>query len=108
LPDDRFGAAQVVGGFWTRDHRVEVDLVGTDRMAPPVEHVAFIGSIKWRQRKLATGTDVAELIRSGSQIGGVTADTPLVLVSRSGIGDVKARLAARLGPDELLASFQLD
>jgi AAA+ ATPase superfamily predicted ATPase len=108
LPDDRFGSAQVVGGFWTRDHRVEVDLVGTERSAPPVEAVAFIGSIKWRQRKPVTGTDVAELIRSGSQIAGVTADTPLVVVSRSGIGDVKARLAAGLVPDELLASFPLD
>jgi len=108
LPDDRFGSAHAVGGFWTRDHRVEVDLVGTDRGEPPVEAVAFIGSIKWRQRKPATGTDVAELIRSGSHIAGVTLDTPLVLVSRSGISDVKAHLAAGLAPDELLASFPLD
>jgi len=108
LPDNRFGSAQAVGGFWTRDHSVEVDLVGADRSEPPVNAVAFIGSIKWRQRKPATGTDVAELIHSGAQIAGVAAETPLVLVSRSGIADVKAPLAAGLTPDELLASFSLD
>lgn len=108
LPDDRFGPAQVVGGFWTRDHSIEVDLVGADRAEPPVGSVSFIGSIKWRRRKPATGSDVAELIRSGSRIAGVTSDTPLVLVSRSGIMDVKAPLAAALDPDELLASFPLD
>jgi AAA+ ATPase superfamily predicted ATPase len=108
LPDDRFGLAQAVGGFWTRDHRVEVDLVGADRGEPPVRAVSFIGSIKWRQRKPATGSDVAELIRTGSAIAGVTPDTPIVLVSRSGITDVKAPLAAAFEPDELLASFPLD
>ncbi len=108
LPDARFGSAQVVGGFWNRDHSVEVDLIGADRRDPPVEAVAFIGSIKWRQRKPATGSDIAELIRSGSQIGGVTSDTRLVLVTRAGIQDVKAPLAAVLEPDELLASFPLD
>ena len=41
LPDDRFGSAQAVGGFWTRDHRVEVDLVGADRGEPPVERSRF-------------------------------------------------------------------
>jgi len=93
---------------WTRDHSVEVDLVGAERSEPPINTVAFIGSIKWRQRKPATGTDIAGLIRSGSQIAGVTSETPLVLVSRSGITDVKAPLAAGLTPDELLASFPLD
>lgn len=108
LPDDRFGSARAVGGFWTRDHSVEVDLVGADRGEPPVDAVDFIGSIKWRQRKPATGADVAELIRAGSHVAGVTPDTPLVLVSRSGIAGVKAPLAAVLTPDELLWSFPLD
>ncbi len=108
LPDDRFGPARAVGGFWTRDHSVEVDLVGADRGEPPVSAVSFIGSIKWRQRRPATGSDVAGLIRSGSRIAGVTSDTSLVMVSRSGISDVSVPLAAALGPDELLASFPLD
>ena len=53
LPDPRLGAARFVGGYWTRDHRVEVDLVGgADRdRADPVE---FVGSIKWRRLRAST------------------------------------------------------
>ena len=108
LPDERFGGAQVVGGFWNRDHSVDVDLIGADRREPPVGGIAFIGSVKWHPRRPATGSDIAELVRSGARIPGVTSDTPLVVVTRSGVRDVRATLSAGLGPDELLASFPLD
>jgi uncharacterized protein len=108
LPDERFAGAQIVGGFWNRDHSVEVDLVGADRREPPVGRVAFVGSIKWHQRRPASGSDIAELVRSGARIPGVTSNTPLVLVTRSGVGDLRGPLSAVIGPDELLASFPLD
>jgi AAA+ ATPase superfamily predicted ATPase len=108
LPDERFGGAQVVGGFWNRDHSVQVHLIGADRREPPVGGIAFIGSVKWHPRRPATGSDIAELVRSGARIPGVTSDTPLVVVTRSGVRDVRATLSAVLGPDELLESFPLD
>lgn len=108
LPDDRFGDAAVVGGFWNRDHSVEIDLIGANRPEPPVQAISFIGSIKWRQRRPATGSDIAALIRSGTRVPGVTPDTPLALVTRSGVRDVGVPLAANLTPDELLASYPPD
>jgi hypothetical protein len=50
LPDERFGSARFVGGYWTRDGRVEVDLVGgTD--PERTEAVELVGSITWRTRQ---------------------------------------------------------
>ena len=108
LPDDRLGDAEVVGGFWNRDHSVEIDLIGADRREPPVQQISFIGSIKWRQRRPATSSDIAGLVRSGTRVPGVTPDTRLVLVTRSGVQDVGLPVAAILTPDELLASYPLD
>ncbi len=108
LPDPRLGETRAVGGYWNRDHSIEVDIVGADRSEPPVRDVTFIGAVTWRRRRPATGADVGELVRTGAQVAGVTPRTPLVIVSRSGSADVAARLAACLEPDELLASFPLD
>jgi uncharacterized protein len=49
LPEERFGDAQYVGGYWTRKGDVEVDLIGAEEKARP-RRVAFVGSIKWRER----------------------------------------------------------
>lgn len=108
LPDDRLGDAAVVGGFWNRDHSVEIDLIGADRHDPPVRVISFIGSIKWRQRRPATSSDVASLIRSGARVPGVTPETRLALVTRSDVREVGVPVAAILTPDELLAAYPLD
>jgi hypothetical protein len=49
LPEERFGDAHYVGGYWTRKGEVEVDLIGAEEKARP-RRVAFVGSIKWRER----------------------------------------------------------
>jgi AAA+ ATPase superfamily predicted ATPase len=48
LPDPQFGNPRYVGGYWTRNNDVEVDLVGAEAAAP--EKVAFVGSIKCGRR----------------------------------------------------------
>lgn len=108
VPDPRFGDATVVGGFWTPDNAVEVDLVGADRRDPPAKQVSFIGSVKWRERKPATVADYDSLALSGGSIAGVRRDTRTVLVTRSG-ADARATSAfdVVLGPEELLQGWAL-
>lgn len=83
LPHERFGSARFVGGYWTRDNRIEVDLVGgadPDR-ADPVE---FVGSIKWRENERFSRNDVATLIAHREEVPGAHDRSILVGVGRSG------------------------
>ena len=105
--DRRFGGARVVGGYWTKDNKVEIDLVGADRETPPVKSVAFVGTVKWRAGKALDGHDVADLERSSQQMRGVTEKTPVVAVSRTGFGNI-AREIVRVSSDEILAAFPAD
>ena len=45
LPDERFGETLFLGGYWSRDSTIEIDLVGGQKpeIAEPVE---FVGSIR--------------------------------------------------------------
>lgn len=105
--DARFHGARIVGGFWSRDHQIEVDLVGADRDTPPVKSVAFVGTIKWRRAKPLDGHDIAELERASVRIAGVTRETPIVGVSRSGFNRT-ARPIVEVTPDEILEAFPAD
>ena len=78
--DATLRGARAVRAFWTRDNKVEVDLVGADREPPPPAPVAFVGTIKWRDRAPLTGSDIAALIRSAAGISRVDAATVLVAV----------------------------
>jgi AAA+ ATPase superfamily predicted ATPase len=105
--DPTLHGARAVGAFWTRDNRVEVDLVGADREVPPAGSVAFVGTIKWRDRAPLTGSDVAALVRSAARVAGVSATTPLVAVSRTGFDRIAAPIR-QVEPDEILAAFPAD
>ena len=39
-------AAPVIGGYWTRSHDVEIDIVGADR-EPVAKQLLFLGSVRW-------------------------------------------------------------
>jgi uncharacterized protein len=97
LPDARY-----VGGWWNRTNSVEVDLVGGDRTANP-RRVAFIGSIKWRERSPFTATDRNALVAQLARVPGTDATTRLVAVSRSGVTADGLDLA--LGPEELVNAY---
>ncbi|CRK60864.1 archaeal ATPase, fused to C-terminal DUF234 domain [Alloactinosynnema sp. L-07] len=93
----------VVGGYWTRSTDVEVDLVGADR-GPVAKRVAFVGSIKWLERRAFDHRDLAALIAHRDRVPGTDEDTPLIVVSRAGnrVDDAVSRV---YGPADLLAAW---
>lgn len=101
LPESRFGEALFVGGYWTRDGGVEVDLVG-GREPNRSDTIDFVGSIKWRETQPFDRKDLAALLAARDQVPGATEDTRLVGVSRSGFATNE--LDVELGPADLLAS----
>lgn len=103
LPHPRLGRALHAGGFWNRKGDIEVDLVGVDDQAKPTE-IAFIGSIKWRERSKFDLGDRDTLAAARPLVPGAAVDCPLVGVSRSGF-DRLAGLDLALGPAELIDAW---
>lgn len=103
LPDRRFGAARFVGAYWTRTGQVDVDLVGAVGPEAPSK-VTFVGSVKWRERSPFDRHDAAALAAARSRVPGA-GDARLVAVSRSGCAT--SGLDVVLGPDDLLAAWDL-
>ena len=83
LPEERFGDAQYVGGYWTRKGDVEVDLVGAEKKVCP-RRVAFVGSIKWQESTPFGGRDLGRIAAQLDEVPGTDEDTVLVGVSREG------------------------
>lgn len=106
--DETFDGARAVGSYWTRSNQVQVDLVGAERDTPPVDRIAFVGSIKWREESAFTGSDASALERLGAQVPGAGAGTRRVAVSRMGFARRIAAPIRRVAPDELLAAFPAD
>lgn len=104
LPDPRLGQAKHVGGWWNRTNSIEVDLVGLDRAGKP-RGVAFVGSIKWRERAAFRRSDTRELIAKRVRVPGVTAAAKLLGVSRAGFSP-DAGLDVALGPDEIVGAWR--
>jgi len=101
LPDERFGDTVHVGSFWTRSNDVEVDLVGGASPLPPTP-VAFIGSIKWRERRPFGRDDLAQLTNARTRVPGA-GGARLVGVSRSGFSTDGLDVA--LGPDDIVRAW---
>ncbi|MBI3971545.1 MAG: ATP-binding protein [Chloroflexi bacterium] len=111
LPDPRFGEARYVGGYWTRTNDVEVDLVGArERVAP--RRVAFVGSIKWKERAPFDRQDVGALLADCDRVPGTDEKTLRVAVSRAGHAEPSAGAAGgasvdvALTPSDLLLAWQ--
>jgi uncharacterized protein len=105
LPDERFGDAQYVGGYWTRKADVEVDLVGAEEKVRP-RRVAFVGSIKWRARTPFDGRDLGRIAAQRDEVPGTDEDTVLVGVSREGFDQQGRGLDAALVPEDLLKAWK--
>lgn len=103
LPDERFGEARYVGGYWTRTNDIEVDLVGTEREARP-GRVEFVGSIKWREQAAFGRRDLAHLVSQAPKVPGTDTQTLTVGVSRSGFD--AEDLDVKLGPEDLLGAWR--
>jgi hypothetical protein len=65
--------------------------------------VAFVGSIKWQERRPFDGRDLNELIAHRTRIPGAGADTPMIAVARSGVAT--NGLAATYDPATLLTAW---
>jgi len=106
--DARFSGARVVGGYWTKDNQVEIDLVGADRDEPGDKlRLAFIGTIKWRSKKPLDGSDIAELEKATLRMTGADLATPVVAVSRRGFERI-ARPFVGVSAEEILEAFPAD
>ncbi len=101
LPDERLPGATYVGSYWTRKNEPQIDLVGGDSRTSPAS-IAFVGSIKWRERAPFDGSDIAQLAQQSALVPGISPATPLVAISRTGIDPSVRGLTLALTPDELL------
>jgi len=104
LPEVGWPETGAVGGWWNRQNKPELDLVGADR-SPVAGQVHFVGSIKWYDNKPFTARDYDKLAEDATAVPGALPGTPLVAVSRTGIVD-GLPLAAHWGPDDLLRAWQ--
>ena len=103
LPDERFGAARYVGGYWNRNNSIEVDLVGGDKH-PAAERIDFIGSVKWRDEQPFDRHDGAALAAKLPSVPGASTSTKLLGVSRQGFKQPSG-LDVEIGPKELIAAY---
>ena len=101
LPDERLPGATYVGSYWTRKNDPQIDLVGADARTSPAS-VAFVGSIKWRERAPFDGADISQLAEKSALMPGVGAATPLVAISRTGIDPSVRALSLAITPGELM------
>lgn len=105
MPDERFGDVRYVGGYWTRKGDVEVDLVGAEKMVRP-RRVAFVGSIKWRERAPFGGRDLGRIAAQRDEVPGADEDTVLIGVSRAGFDEQGRGLDVALVPGDLLEAWK--
>jgi hypothetical protein len=104
LPDAQWPHTRHIGGWWprtTRTNNPEIDLVGTDRS--PARTIDFVGSIKWLENNAFDTHDYAALARDAQAVPGISNDTKLIAVSRSGC--TIDTLAAHYGPEQLITAW---
>jgi uncharacterized protein len=101
LPDDRWPETEAIGGWWNRQNRPELDLVGAD--GRPAREVHFVGSTKWLERPFDR-RDLDQLVRDVVDVPGAGVDTPTVAVSRGGFPPGLA-LASQWTPADLVAAW---
>ncbi|HYV17050.1 MAG TPA: ATP-binding protein [Conexibacter sp.] len=84
------GRSEELGSWWSRDGRVEVDVVGVRKA-----RYAFLGSCKWRR---VVDVDVLDDLREAqSALGGAAATARLALFARSGFTSALRERAQREG-----------
>jgi hypothetical protein len=103
LPATPFGDARFVGGYWTRDNSVEVDLVG-GRGEARSDVIDFAGSIKWKESSPFNRDDFGALVAQRGNVPGATGETLLVGVSRAGFS--ASGLDVQLEPDDLINAWR--
>jgi hypothetical protein len=101
LPDDNWPGTEVVGGWWNRQNRPKLDLVGAD--GRPAREVHFVGSVKWLDRPFGP-RDLEQLVRDRPSVPGAGRATRLVAVSRAGF-EPHLALDGQWGPEDLVTAW---
>jgi AAA+ ATPase superfamily predicted ATPase len=97
---------EAVGGWWNRQFRPEIDLVGADR-APVAQRLFFAGSVKWLNGPFDQH-DLAALQQGAPQVPGfLPGTTGLAVVSLSGVADGLDTTGIGLvwGPEHVVAAW---
>ncbi|WP_217697484.1 DUF234 domain-containing protein [Nocardia donostiensis] len=102
LPDDRWPDTEAIGGWWNRQNKPEIDIIGADR-TPVAGAVHFLGSVKWLEDRLFDRHDYDALAREVLAVPGVDTHTPLVAVARAGV-EQGLPLTAQWGPEDLVGA----
>jgi AAA+ ATPase superfamily predicted ATPase len=88
--EEAVGRSEELGSWWSRDGRVEIDVVGVAK-----GRCTFLGSCKWARR---IGVDVLDELREAqAALGGKAATARLALFARSGFDAPLRRRAADEG-----------
>jgi AAA+ ATPase superfamily predicted ATPase len=95
-------AAEHVGGWWTRTGDVELDVVGVDRW-PKARRIAFVGSVKWREKSAFDDRDAARLVQHRAQLDGA-AGVPMIATTRVRGRDLAGIVT--LGPEDLIEAWR--
>lgn len=101
-PDRGYPEVRAVGGWWNRQNKPEVDIVG---MSSNSRRVAFVGSIKWHQKHGFSRREYTDLVRDATYVPGVTDQTAMLAVSRTGALSDNLPVTG-LGPEDLLAAWR--
>lgn len=105
VPDGLFPEAVEVGGWWNRQNNPEVDLIGADTQ-PVARHVAFVGSVKWRDETPFGARDLAELVASAQHVPGAEGAALVAVSRRPPTGAAAEGLAAHWGPEDVIAAWR--
>jgi hypothetical protein len=91
-----------VGGWWNRRNTPQIDIVAKndDRRSG----IAFAGSIKWHAARRFGLREYNEFVRDVHQVPGVSDQTTLLAVTRTGEADDEVPIRC-LGPGDLLAAW---
>lgn len=102
-PDLGFPEVTKVGGWWNRRHTPQIDIVAMNEGRR--SGVAFAGSVKWHEARPFGLREYADLVRDVHSVPGVTDQTALLAVTRTGtaVSEVPIRC---LGPDDLMTAWQ--
>ncbi|HSK98730.1 MAG TPA: hypothetical protein VK869_00180 [Rubrobacteraceae bacterium] len=84
---------------------MEVDLVGAEKKVHP-RRIAFVGSIKWREKMPFGGRDLGRTAAQRDEVPGADEDTVLVGVSREGFDEQGRGVDVALDSEDLLEAWK--
>lgn len=102
-PDLGFPEVTKVGGWWNRRHTPQIDIVAMNEGRR--SGIAFAGSVKWHEARPFGLREYADLVRDVHSVPGVTDDTTLLAVTRTGTAASEVPIRC-LGPDDLLTAWR--